>query len=70
MPILRRTLEGRWGIGRGEPVGPVDPDERVIAGEDAPRSSRKPVGRGRAAKGDAGAEKEPKDAVAPAEQKS
>jgi hypothetical protein len=31
VPLLRRTLEGRWGLGLGEePSGPVDPDARVV----------------------------------------
>jgi hypothetical protein len=34
VPLLRRTLEGRWGLGREEePVGPVDPDARIIGEE-------------------------------------
>jgi len=38
VPLLRRTLEGRWGIGAAdEPAGPVDPDARII-GEERTRS--------------------------------
>jgi len=41
VPFLRRTLEGRWGIGRGDdaPAPPLapDPDERVIAVRDEAR---------------------------------
>jgi diadenylate cyclase len=43
VPLLRRTLEGRWGVnGRGndEPEVPIDPEARVVRGAaaDAPRS--------------------------------
>jgi len=38
VPFLRRTLEGRWGIGRGDdpqpPLTTADPDERVVAVRD------------------------------------
>jgi diadenylate cyclase len=38
VPLLRRTLEGRWGIGAAdEPSGPADPDARII-GEERTRS--------------------------------
>ena len=34
VPLLRRTLEGRWGMGTSEPEPaddqPLDPEERVI----------------------------------------
>ena len=34
VPLLRRTLEGRWGIGAGEePTGPADPESRIIGEE-------------------------------------
>jgi diadenylate cyclase len=34
MPLLRRSLEGRWQVGREpEPAGPIDPDERVVGVE-------------------------------------
>jgi len=40
MPLLRRTLEGRWQIGHEpEPSVPVDPDERVV-GSDAEDAAR------------------------------
>jgi diadenylate cyclase len=30
-PILRRTLEGRWGMGDAEPAeAPIDPEDRVV----------------------------------------
>jgi diadenylate cyclase len=49
MPILRRTLEGRWGLGGShEPRGPVDPEERVIGGENG-RTGRRGAQRRRAA---------------------
>jgi diadenylate cyclase len=43
VPLLRRTLEGRWQVngGRGrEPEVPIDPEERVVRGAatDRPRS--------------------------------
>ena len=31
MPRLRRSLEGRWGMGEGEPAQPIDPDARVVS---------------------------------------
>ena len=31
MPLLRRSMEGRWRVGRESDVeGPIDPDERVV----------------------------------------
>jgi diadenylate cyclase len=43
VPLLRRTLEGRWGLGAAEePVGPVDPDSRII-GEERTMPTRLPV---------------------------
>jgi diadenylate cyclase len=31
-PLLRRTLEGRWGMAEEEPAeGPIDPEDRVVA---------------------------------------
>jgi diadenylate cyclase len=42
MPLLRRTLEGRWHLSReGEPSAPVDPDERVVDGEPSPPSGER-----------------------------
>ena len=37
-PLLRRSLEGRWGINAPEPEPPIDPDARVVSapGEDGP----------------------------------
>lgn len=29
-PLLRRTLEGRWGVPTDEDTQPIDPDERVV----------------------------------------
>jgi diadenylate cyclase len=44
VPFLRRTLEGRWGLGHAEEAtGPVDPEERVVREGGGPtrgRSSR------------------------------
>jgi hypothetical protein len=40
VPFLRRTLEGRWGVGRGDDTpapAAQDPDERVIAVRDEVR---------------------------------
>ena len=36
-PLLRRSLEGRWGVDAGEPEAPIDPEARVVsvAGESA-----------------------------------
>ncbi len=47
-PLLRRSLEGRWGVDAAEPEAPIDPDARVVsvAGEEIPPSSRG-AGRGR-----------------------
>jgi diadenylate cyclase len=57
MPLLRRSIEGRWQLGREpEPTPPIDPEERVIAAAgaapkppmarpDAPRPELGPVGR-------------------------
>ncbi len=41
MPLLRRSIEGRWEVSREpEPTLPIDPDERVVAdpAPDAPRA--------------------------------
>jgi len=49
MPLLRRTLEGRWQIGHEpEPSGPVDPDERVVSGDESAgaRRGKRPTGDG------------------------
>ena len=37
-PLLRRSLEGRWGVDAAEPEPPIDPDARVVsvAGEEIP----------------------------------
>jgi diadenylate cyclase len=37
-PLLRRSLEGRWGVDTPEPDAPIDPDARVVsvAGEEIP----------------------------------
>jgi diadenylate cyclase len=41
VPLLRRTLEGRWGIGTAEePTGPADPDARIIGEERTREPSR------------------------------
>jgi diadenylate cyclase len=43
VPLLRRTLEGRWGIGTSdelEPAGPVDPEARIIGEERTHEPSR------------------------------
>jgi len=41
VPLLRRTLEGRWGIGNAEePTGPADPDARIIGEERTHEPSR------------------------------
>jgi diadenylate cyclase len=29
-PLLRRSLEGRWGVQRPEPEAPIDPEARVV----------------------------------------
>ena len=44
MPLLRRSLEGRWQVSREpEPSGPIDPDERVVGVEPpAPRGRVEP----------------------------
>jgi len=51
VPFLRRTLEGRWGIGRPTeeaPVGPIDPEERVVRdGATTARDGATPVRPGR-----------------------
>ncbi len=43
VPFLRRTLEGRWQIGRGdEPdATPIDPDARVVSGHTEGRPVRR-----------------------------
>jgi diadenylate cyclase len=57
MPLLRRSIEGRWELGREpEPTLPIDPEERVVAAAgpapkpaiarpEAPRPELGPVGR-------------------------
>jgi diadenylate cyclase len=43
VPLLRRTIEGRWGIGTSdelEPTGPADPDARIIGEERTREPSR------------------------------
>jgi diadenylate cyclase len=41
VPLLRRTLEGRWGLGaEEEPIGPVDPEARIIGEERTREPSR------------------------------
>ena len=41
VPLLRRTLEGRWGFGASEePTGPADPDARIIGEERTHEPSR------------------------------
>lgn len=37
-PLLRRSLEGRWGVDAAEPEHPIDPEARVVsvAGDEAP----------------------------------
>jgi diadenylate cyclase len=38
MPLLRRSLEGRWQVSRDqEPSPPIDPDERVVSADGRPR---------------------------------
>ena len=39
-PLLRRSLEGRWGVNAPEPELPIDPEARVVsvAGEAMPRT--------------------------------
>jgi diadenylate cyclase len=57
MPLLRRSIEGRWQVSREpEPTPPIDPEERVVAGAvpppeptltrvEGPRAELGPVGR-------------------------
>ena len=41
VPLLRRTLEGRWGLGaEEEPIGPADPEARIIGEERTREPSR------------------------------
>jgi diadenylate cyclase len=59
MPLLRRTLEGRWAMGRGEtqePEPPLDPEERVVP---APAEATGANGRGRRLKPARGGSKTP-----------
>jgi diadenylate cyclase len=43
-PLLRRSLEGRWGVGAAEPELPIDPEARVIAAaDDAPFEAPEPA---------------------------
>lgn len=38
MPLLRRSIEGRWQVGRDqEPAAPIDPDERIVSANGRPR---------------------------------
>ena len=59
VPLLRRTLEGRWGLGaEEEPIGPADPESRIIGEERTREPSRIHLRRrrdGRAEGGDAAA---------------
>jgi diadenylate cyclase len=42
VPFLRRTLEGRWGIGRPEePKVKIDPDERIVRDGSGPKAAPK-----------------------------
>lgn len=64
MPLLRRTVEGRWGIGSADaaPV-PMDPAERVISdGRDQERRPRRRRSGSRAAEAE-----QPPEPIAPAE---
>jgi diadenylate cyclase len=54
-PLLRRSLEGRWGINAPEPEPPIDPDARVVTapGEDGsfrPADKAEPAAAGPASK--------------------
>ncbi len=54
-PLLRRSLEGRWGINPPEPEPPIDPDARVVTapGEDGsfrPADKAEPAAAGPASK--------------------
>ncbi len=56
VPFLRRTLEGRWGIGRPaeEPIGPIDPEARVVRNGATPaRARRRTPAKPRQGEGDA-----------------
>jgi diadenylate cyclase len=38
MPLLRRSIEGRWQVSRDqEPAAPIDPDERIVSADGRPR---------------------------------
>ena len=39
MPLLRRSIEGRWQVTREQeqPTGPIDPDERIVPVDGRPR---------------------------------
>jgi hypothetical protein len=39
MPLLRRSIEGRWQVTRDQeqPTGPIDPDERIVPVDGRPR---------------------------------
>jgi diadenylate cyclase len=38
MPLLRRSIEGRWQVSRDqEPPAPIDPDERIVSADGRPR---------------------------------
>ena len=44
-PLLRRSVEGRWGVDAPQPDAPIDPDARVVsvAGEALPQLSGEPA---------------------------
>jgi diadenylate cyclase len=44
-PLLRRSVEGRWGVDAPQPEAPIDPDARVVsvAGEGLPQLSGEPA---------------------------
>jgi len=50
-PLLRRTLEGRWGVPADDDTQPIDPEERVVipAPDDALPSGGEPAAVGGAA---------------------
>lgn len=58
MPLLWRSLEGRWQVSaEPEPAGPIDPDERVV---DAQPAARSRAGAAPAEAGTAGREGRPR----------
>ena len=65
-PLLRRSLEGRWGMHAPEPDTPIDPEARVVSetAEEAPASRAKPAAEAKpAADAKPAAEAEPAAAV-------